>query len=310
LNPLPETPPIESILVATDLSAASTPAVRVAASLAKALQAKWHILRVLPEPGDVRIQSLVQEFAQKLQEDSRAKIEELARKLPLAPEGIHVAQGKAVDRILEEALQVKADLLVIGSHGTTLASGLGLGSTAVRLAAIAPFDLLLVPPGQEDLFQRPLLGLEDTRASLRAASRTRQLVEALSIPSLKAVHAFDLPLGWAEGSLSEKEWEEKIRAVSKEDLEAALKALKALPCKLDFQIRRGSAEQVLTEAAQGHRSDLVLLGSHPRTPLMAMFLGDTARNLLHRLTCAVWLVRDLPQEHPLRDALLHHLGLV
>jgi len=309
LNPLPEIPPIESILVATDLSAASTPAVRVTAFLAKALGANWHILRVLPEPGDARIDGLVQEFARNLQEESQAKIEELARELPLAPEGIQIATGKPVDKILEGALGVKADLLVIGTHGTNHASDLGLGSTAVRLASNAPFDLLLVPPQPGDLFQRPLLGLENTRAAFRAASRARQLVEALALPSLEVVHAFDLPLGWGAGSLSEEEWEEKIRGFAMEDLEPVVAALETPGCKPGFRTRRGSPEQVLEEAVKKHRTDLVLLGSRHRTPLMAMFLGDTARNLLHHLTCAVWLVRDLPQEHPLRDALLRDLGL-
>ena len=145
----------KSILVATDLSEASEPALRTGAAYARHFGAKLALIHsfdpapfvapvAVPGPGDV-MQSLMEDTQQAL----RKELEEVQQKVLADSEGKleveHVIVRHPVpwQAVVEEAERRKVDLIVVGSHGRTGIKRVLLGSIAERVARHASCDVLV-----------------------------------------------------------------------------------------------------------------------------------------------------------------------
>ena len=138
---------IETILLATDLSAASAGATRRAIDLAKQLQARLLVVNVIDAgrsgllPG--RILRPVEERVDRVEAASR--VVQLARAAGAEAEFL-VWEGDTGDGILAAAEAERADVIVVGSRGR---SGLGrylLGSISDAVVHRAECPVLVVRP--------------------------------------------------------------------------------------------------------------------------------------------------------------------
>ncbi|MDE2607299.1 MAG: universal stress protein [Burkholderiales bacterium] len=141
----------QRILLATDGSAASEQAARLAVDLAKAHGAKLTVLYVVdPYPylgiGESNPLGFQAYMSAALQHASEAhhKVMTLAEKVgvdcqPRVAEDVAAAAG-----IIQSAKQVDADLVVVGSHGRTGMARLMLGSVATKVVAESPVPVLVV----------------------------------------------------------------------------------------------------------------------------------------------------------------------
>jgi len=139
-----------NILVAVDLSAEAEQVARKAAALAQGSGAKLHLAHVV-EPvnfaygGDVPIDfSAIQD---EIQKQAETQLAQLADKLGTACEK-HLVAGRAEVEIHALAEKVKADLIVLGSHGRH-GLALLLGSTANSVLHGAKCDVLAVRVGKK-----------------------------------------------------------------------------------------------------------------------------------------------------------------
>lgn len=114
-------------------------AVRVAKRVPRS---ELHVVHVFGEqPTAVRSRELVEHLRLYLNEKAAA-----AGGFNAMTVGIHLRTGKPVREIVQLVTDVRADLIVIGSHkGPHLKSWL-VGSTAERLVAWAPFPVLIAGP--------------------------------------------------------------------------------------------------------------------------------------------------------------------
>jgi nucleotide-binding universal stress UspA family protein len=138
------------ILVATDFSPASAPALEQAVKLAKHDGALLWIAHAYQEPGLVELShapaAFFAEWDQKLREAVERKL------LPLVEharkEGVEalplVLSGFADEAIIEAAKKQHADLIVMGTHGRIGTARLFLGSVASRVIATAPCPVMTV----------------------------------------------------------------------------------------------------------------------------------------------------------------------
>lgn len=139
------------ILFATDLSPASARAFEQAVAIARANEAELVIAHAyqLPDfyPTDVCVTgTLYSDLDEKVRGDAEKNLAALvkdARKQGIGARFL-VLTGAPFEAIADAARDVKADLIVMGTHGRTGASRILLGSVAARVVTTAPCPVMTV----------------------------------------------------------------------------------------------------------------------------------------------------------------------
>lgn len=134
----------KTILVAVDLSEDAAPLADKAKRLAALHNAELHVIHAI-EPlsfaygGDIPIDfSSVQE---EIQQQSETQLQALCSRLGIPLPNLHIALGRPENEIHALAEKLKADLIVVGSHGRH-GLALLLGSTANGVLHGAKCDVL------------------------------------------------------------------------------------------------------------------------------------------------------------------------
>jgi len=157
-------PRYQNILVTTDFSPNSEFAFKHAVMLARQNNAKIHLLHVLPQIdssirgylsavlGEHRLEDFEQENVTKAKENIRHDLELFAKtELLNYPDdfarfaGAQVVLGQPVPKILEMADKLKADVIVIGTHGQGFLEHAFLGSVAEKLLQKSTRPVFAVP---------------------------------------------------------------------------------------------------------------------------------------------------------------------
>lgn len=145
---------MKTILTAIDFSEATDAVVNAAAELTRALGGELHLLHVeAPNPDFVGYepgpQTVRDQVAKSMAED---RDDIIALRDRLKADGIvaHalVVQGPTIQKIVDEASRLNADLVVIGSHGHSALRDLVLGSVSDGVVRKAPCPVLVVPKSQ------------------------------------------------------------------------------------------------------------------------------------------------------------------
>jgi nucleotide-binding universal stress UspA family protein len=139
---------IKNMLVPVDFSDYSKKAVEYGIEIAKAFQAKLHVLFVVtmgdhPEYYNVAWEPFLKENPQ-FKKDIKQRLIDFTG-LPEAEAAYDVVEGKAHQQIKEYAERHPMDLIVMGRHGTGALEHLLMGSTTERVVQISPFPVLTVP---------------------------------------------------------------------------------------------------------------------------------------------------------------------
>ena len=136
------------ILVPLDFSAPSERALAHAARLARDGSGKLILLHVVEPivPSNLAVASLVMED-DKVAAACRAHLDEIVRRHKLGAglvEKVLVRFGRAYHEICDAATTLRADLIVISTHGYTGLKHVLLGSTAERVVRHAPCPVLVI----------------------------------------------------------------------------------------------------------------------------------------------------------------------
>jgi nucleotide-binding universal stress UspA family protein len=147
----------KTILAPTDFSPCSRHAVTHAVELAKRFGAEVALLHVFDIPPGLGPATLVRAedgalvgLRDYLQADARRMV--LAEVESLRTDGVtihpQVAEGRTADAILRAADELKADVIVIGTHGRTGLNRMFMGSVAEHVIRHAKVPVLVVrePP--------------------------------------------------------------------------------------------------------------------------------------------------------------------
>jgi nucleotide-binding universal stress UspA family protein len=142
--------PFQRIIVATDLSPTSLPAIEEAIGLAKENGAVLLIAHAYQPPGVADAQSLSTGIYEVWDRSIRAEVE---AKLEVLVEDAARKGGKAEPRVLlgepyaaiaDAAKAEGADLVVMGTHGRKGVSRFFLGSVAARVISAAPCPVMTI----------------------------------------------------------------------------------------------------------------------------------------------------------------------
>ena len=138
------------VLVATDLTPASTPAVKTAIGLAAANAAELIFVHAYQPPGLI-LEGYVppatyDSWDKSIQSDALNKMQpwlDDAEKAGIPARAL-ILTGTPEEAILGAARDCGADLLVLGTHGRTGVPRFFLGSVAARVVAAAPCPVMTV----------------------------------------------------------------------------------------------------------------------------------------------------------------------
>ena len=147
---------IREVAVATDLSPSAQPAIEMAVTVARAIQARLYVLHVL-ETSDLRyllIAGVAEEEVARTEERLRQTADDQIKEqlsqtdFRTLPYGVKIEHltGSPDVAITEFVTKNDVDLLVIGTHGRSGFSGLLLGNTAERILPGLHSSLLAVKP--------------------------------------------------------------------------------------------------------------------------------------------------------------------
>lgn len=149
---------LKNILIPTDFSECSSRALRLGLAIAEKFDAQAHVLhasahidrstfsdpRVLQMVGD-----MLDDEAKRLDEAAQEQMKNLVKEIGEVDESrvnYRVVQGSPGTSILEVAEDVKADMIVMGTHGRTGVGDLILGSTAERVTRKANCAVMTIKP--------------------------------------------------------------------------------------------------------------------------------------------------------------------
>jgi len=121
---------LKSVLLATDLGEASLPALRTAAQLARLAGASLHIVHVADAPVEGGQARLRQHLADEVHDAPE-------------PTSAQVLFGAPTSAIVERAMEVDADAIVLGRHRPGRTPAGALGSTAAGVVRNAPCPCLV-----------------------------------------------------------------------------------------------------------------------------------------------------------------------
>jgi nucleotide-binding universal stress UspA family protein len=215
-----------------------------------------------------------------------------------APFEVAIAEGDPARSILSEAERLPADLLVMGTHGTSGFKRFILGSVTEKVLRQAPAPVLTVPPSagtHANLpFRRVLCGVDFSACSLSALEYARSLA-AESDASLLVVHALEWP--WDEPpapAFDELPAVEQaaLRAFRRRREQEASERLAAVAgvgdgCQILARVVHGKAYAAVLRVAADEHADLIVLGIGGRGGADRALFGSTTNHVVRRATCPV-----------------------
>jgi nucleotide-binding universal stress UspA family protein len=141
---------IKKILYATDLTERSEPAFEQAEMLAKLAGAELHILHVVAEMTDARRGMMQPETFELMEKEVETHaLQEMNAFCRNRLKGSNfctteVVVGIPFEQIIRRAREIKADLIVVGTHGQTALEHALMGSTAERIVRRSEIPVLTV----------------------------------------------------------------------------------------------------------------------------------------------------------------------
>jgi nucleotide-binding universal stress UspA family protein len=234
---------------------------------------------------------------------------------------LRTREGDAAAEIVREAKEVRADLIVMGTHGRSGFDRFALGSVAEKVLRKAPCPVLTLPPGAPRsagnvMFARILCPVDFSAPSHQALDMARSLAQK-SHGQVTVLHVVDAP---DTQDLLAPEYIVELRRRQTESAERALHQFVAdtasnsaargldstptgapdaaptatpqpeVPVVVSALVSTGTPHREILRVAGEHQADLIVLGVRGRGPIDITLFGSTTNQVVRRATCAVMTV--------------------
>ncbi len=202
--------------------------------------------------------------------------------------------GSSAAAVARAARRAKADLLVIGTRGTTGFRHLMLGSVAERLLRQAEMPVLAVHPGDARPVRPARTVLVPTDFSRDARSAAFAAARLLGKTGrIVLVHACHLTYDYSVlGDVPPAAFFRRVQEAVRKKLEAEARRLAKAVGRVDVAVRLGFPVDVILDEARGVGADMIAMGTHGRSGLKRLFLGSTAERVVQHAKCPVLAVRS------------------
>ena len=304
---------LQSIVVGVDFTPCSATALRQAVRVAERNQARLQVVHII----EMLVVTDLEEALTPFQTDIRAGLVRDARhdwqgftaEIPGATAlELEVEINNPVTAILRRVRAQAADLLVLGTHGTSLPDR-GAGTLATACVRKAMASVLLVRDSHAGPF-RSVVACVDFSATSRKALEQAVRVAAQDGAALHVLHVFHAP--WhrlhyrAPTPQASPDYQKQYRDGLRRRLEAFCEPCLAQMAHLKPQYEvfdyQGHGWGI-TEFIKQVDGALIVLGTRGRTNLRDILLGSTAERVVRDAPCSILAVKPEGFEHPLgRDA--------
>jgi nucleotide-binding universal stress UspA family protein len=292
------------ILAPTDLTEASRPALACASAFASSYGASLALLHVVPTFDAIQMPpATLGESVQMVYPSSR---EEVLATMQSHAESVGVwaaspylmaEAGDPVDTIVDQAVSMPADLIVMGTHGRRGFNRLLYGSVTEQVLHRAPCPVLTVPPhsqGPLDAgFKRIVCAMDFSPAAMQALGFALDLGRRSR--GVVIVHhaiewlADEEPRVHAHFNVAE------YRTYLIEDARARLEEVMATEdrSRVDVQpvVSAGRAYREILKEAEARAADLIVMGAQGRGGLGQALTGSATNQVVRAAACPVLTVR-------------------
>ncbi len=298
----------EQVLCPTDLSDASARALAHAAALARWYEAKLTVQHVAPTFDSVpmRSGSLNEAVAMAFpvsQEDVTEEMRRMVERVGATTlDPTLVAElGDPARTIVDTAVSIPADLLVMGTHGRSGFERFVLGSVTEKVLRRAPCPVLTVPPHTSDtpsdevLFKNILCAIDFSPASAQALGFALDLARQAN-GSVTLVHSIEWlaeeePRTYAHFNVPE--FRRHLIADAREQLHALVAGESGTWAAIEEVVTVGRAHREVLRLAEESPTDLIVMGAQGRGGVGLALFGSTTHQVVRGAPCPVLTVRGV-----------------
>jgi nucleotide-binding universal stress UspA family protein len=293
---------IANVLCPVDFSEVSRHALDHAAAIAGWYEARLHVLHVFQNRPAMDLPPMVLEDRER--ECLVGRLHEFVAPLPRnLPLELSVREASDIHReILAQAESVRADLLVIGSHGRSGVDRLLLGSVAEKIIRRTRRPVMVVPARAPDVppdapvhFERILCAVDFSDGSKRALEYAINMAEEADA-RLTVLHVIEVPPELQTNPLSADFDVARLRAVAEA---ASLRRLRELIpaaaggyCTLESAVREGAAYREILKEAVERAADLIVMGVRGRGAIDLLVFGSNTARVTRTAVCPVLIVPE------------------
>jgi nucleotide-binding universal stress UspA family protein len=291
---------IRRVLCPVDFSDFSRRALHHAAAIAEWYTAELYVLHSFLEVTPLPVPLLAPGPVGDVRENVSAALRDFVAKADIGRKPVEIVRdGDAVPVILESAREIRADLIVMGTHGHRGFERALLGSTTERVLLKAPCPVLTIPrsadePGSAERvrFTRVLCAVDFSPSSLRALEHGLRFAEE-SEAQLAVVHVLGMLSDEDARSQGHFRIAEYVRART-DDARRELAAL--VPdeargwCQVTEIVELGSPARAILDMADRENADLIVMGAQGRNGLGLALFGSTTQTVVRRAACPVLTV--------------------
>lgn len=272
---------MKSILLATDFSERSRPAVDRASALAKAHGATLHLVHILDGDLPSRMEDGQQSAAAAQLEDLSDALEQKGLECVTS-----LKRGEAHEAISEAAKESAAELVVIGSHRRDPMRNAFVGTTAERMIRVGSTPVLIVRTENPKDYDRAVVAVNVADEGIGHIQRLQQLGLANN-ESLTPVFAYDAGefqvMRRAGTSLAE------LQAVFEEEKKAVEPTIHELMRETGLDPQQAvikpdlfNTPDTILKAAAEAKADLLVVGARRKTAFKRYTLGSVSEACLLR----------------------------
>ena len=196
--------------------------------------------------------------------------------------GVYIVVGSLVSEVIKAAKKEEADPIVIGrSHKGVLEQAYS-GSDVTELLHRAATPVLVYKQLSETAisvekpFERPLLAIDWSPASLKAVAYLKELKNAVSEISVVHVASEKDLKGTSAMSI------QKTRKQARKKLEEICAIFETEGIKAREHVYIGEPEEEIEKAARDCQSTMIVLGSSARNAWVERWLGSTPRTIAEK----------------------------
>ena len=279
---------LKSILVASDLSSRSIPALERAVQLAERTGARLCVLHVVE--GDLPGERLREEI-RTAESDLTEQVDAIGR-----PDDcdVVVATGHAFHTIGEQARARASDVIFMGAHRRQFLRDVFIGTTIERVTRTAARPVLMVNSTTGAPWTRVFIATDMSETSAHSA-RTAQDLGLLDGAEVTFIHGYApvtrqmMNYAGIPGERVHEEAQREFQSTRRE-LGRFIQALNLGDLNYNARIIEGVGADAIAGFVEQARPDLLVIGTRGLSGVRRLFLGSVAQDLMGNLETDVLAV--------------------